>query len=251
MVTTYYWRVKPNFGDLLTPFLLKKFSGLDSEWVRPERAQLALLGSILEQFPEDWEGVIAGAGKLHENTKLSFPNARILAVRGPLTAKGLKNKPILADPGLLADELVRRPLKEYDLGIVPHWTDNTLEFDPRFTIYNPRIIRVSDDPLEVIREIGRCKKIVSSSLHGIILADAFQIPRRIEISPRMLTHAHQEGGLFKWRDYSASIGMKLEIGVTRLPDPFIITEKQHELYDMFKELRNIFKCQDDLKRNLT
>ena len=238
----YYWKGKKNFGDLLTSLLINKFSHLTSQWSSPEEAELVVVGSILEHLPPDWKGFIAGCGKLHERTEVKLPHAKILALRGPLTAKGIKGSYILADPGLLADELVKDQDKQYDLGIIPHWTDNNLEIDPRFKKFNPRIIRVSDDPLKVIAEIGRCKKIVSSSLHGIILADAFGIPRRIEIPPRALSHPHQEGGLFKWKDYSESIGMKLEIGLTQEADRNIIIEKQNELFDVFEEIKSIFSC---------
>jgi len=241
LVKAYYWNKKANFGDALTALLLKRFTRLDTQWAEPDKAQLVMVGSVLEQLPTNWSGVIAGAGKLHEKTVLDFPKAKILAVRGPLTAKGLKGDFALGDPGLLADELVQLEDKQYDLGVIPHWTDHTLEFDKRFLKYNPKIIRVGDDPLEVIREIGRCKKIVSSSLHGIILADAFGIPRRIEISPRALTHSHQEGGLFKWRDYSLSLGMELEIGVTQLPDKNKVVEKQFEIFDVLEEVTEIFR----------
>jgi len=240
LIKTYYWEKRSNFGDALTSLLLIRFIRQSSEWASPEDAELVMVGSVLEQFPKDWSGVIAGAGKLHEKTSVSFPNAKILALRGPLTAKGVKGNFVLADPGLIADELVPLEDKQYNLGIVPHWTDKTLEFDKRFLQFNPKIIRVNNDPLEVIKEIGRCKKIVSSSLHGIILADAFGIPRRIEIPPRALTHPHQEGGLFKWNDYSASIGMKLQIGVTQEIDKNIIMEKQFELFDVFEEIKRIF-----------
>lgn len=240
MVKTFYWNKKNNFGDLLTAHLLFRFSHLTAQWAPPESAELVLVGSILDLLPKDWSGVIAGAGKLHEKTSISFPNARILALRGPLTAKGVKGNFVLGDPALLADELVGTVEKKYDLGIVPHWTDTTLEHNPIFLRYKPKIIRVSDDPLSVIKQIGECKKIVSSSLHGIILADAFNIPRRIEIAPRMLTHMHQEGGLFKWHDYSASLNMKLEIGVTQEVDRNRVVEKQHELFGVFEEIEEIF-----------
>lgn len=238
LVKVYYWKSKPNFGDLLNPLLLKRFALLDTEWSEPQDAELVAVGSVLDRLPKGWAGTVAGAGKLHENTVLDL-RGKVLAVRGPLTAKGLKNV-ALGDPGLLADELVKREDKRYELGIVPHWTDATLEFNKLFLRYNPRIIRVGDDPLEVIREIGRCKKIVSSSLHGIILADAFGIPRRIELAPRMLTHPHQEGGIFKWKDYSASLNMPLEIGVTKTPSSLMVSERQHELYDVFRQLRRMF-----------
>lgn len=236
----YYWNQKKNFGDQLSSLLLKKFSHLNSELVKPSEAELIIVGSILEQIPENWNGIIAGVGKLHEKTRLNLSNAKILALRGPLTAQGVKGNFVLGDPGLLADELVPQPDKIYNLGIIPHWTDTTLEFDPRFTKYNPKIIRVSDDPLKVITEIGQCKRVVSSSLHGIILADAFNIPRRIEMAPRMLSHIEQEGGLFKWLDYSASINMKLEIGLMQQADRNKIIEIQHDLFDVFQEITKMF-----------
>jgi len=209
-------------------------------WAEPQDAELVGVGSVLDKLPENWTGVVAGAGKLHEKTRLSLEQAVILALRGPLTAKGIRGHYALGDPGLLADELVPLPEKEFDLGVIPHWTDHTLAGDPRFIKYHPMIIDVRNDPLKVIADIGRCKKIVSSSLHGIILADAFGIPRRIEISPRALSHAHQEGGLFKWRDYSLSVGMELTIGKTQEPDRNVVLERQYELFDVFEEIERIF-----------
>lgn len=236
-MNVYYWKDKKNFGDALAPHIVKRFLHVDAEWSSPENADIVVIGSILDKLPHDFRGLIVGCGKLYEESVLDLPYAPVLALRGPLTANTTGTSIVLADPGLLADELVGYQNKIYNLGLVPHWTDMTLEIDPRFTKYNPKIIRVSDDPLEVVRQIGQCKKIVSSSLHGIIVADAFGIPRRIEIPPRILTHSHQEGGLFKWRDYSASIGMELKIGVTEQTNKDVIKQKQHELFDVFKIIR--------------
>ncbi len=229
-----------NFGDLLGPLLLEKFCHLKSEWADREKAQLVIVGSILEHLPVNYSGVIAGCGKLHEGSELSFPQAIILGFRGPLTAKGFKGNITLADPGLLANELIPMEDKEYSLGIVPHWTDKTLEHNPIFKKFHPKIIRVGDDPLKVIREIGQCRKIVSSSLHGIILADAFNIPRRIEIPPMALSHPYREGALFKWEDYSASLNMKLKIGETQEADRNLVADLQSELFDMFEQIKSIF-----------
>ncbi len=237
----YYWNKKRNFGDLLGSYLIKRFTNLPTTWSPPESSELVMMGSILEHLPNYYTGVIAGIGKLHQNsTPPDLEYSTILALRGPLSAKGIKGNFVLADPGLLADELVPQEDKEYDLGLIPHWTDFTLEKLPLFKQYNPKIINVLDDPLKVISEIGKCKKIVSSSLHGIILADAFGIPRRIEVAPRLLTHPHQEGGLFKWHDYSASLNLKLTIGVTQEVDRNKVIEKQHELFDVFQEIKGIF-----------
>lgn len=238
----FYWKDQKNFGDLLTGLLIKKFTNLTTEWSEPATSEVVMVGSILHHLPQNYAGVIAGCGSLYADRKYDFPNAKILAVRGPLTLSRIKTQgvsPVLADPGLLADELVGYQDKKWDLGIVPHWSDTTLERNETFLQYNPKIIRVTDDPLEVIRQIGSCKKIVSSSLHGIILADAFGIPRRIEIAPQMLSNPH-EGGLFKWEDYSASIGMKLKVGLTQDADRNIVTDRQHELFDVFQQVKKLF-----------
>lgn len=237
----YYWKAKPNFGDLLSTLLVKHFTGLDSQWSTPRLSELIVVGSILEHMPKRWGGVIAGAGKLKESTTVDFPNANILALRGPLTAKGLAGNFAIGDPALLADELVPLQDKQYNLGIVQHWSDKSLETNPLFTQYKPHIINVGHDPLKVITEISKCKKIVSSSLHGIILADAFGIPRRIEIPQLALDKPEQEGGLFKWQDYNASINLPFKVGVTQEADRHTVADRQSELFDVFQEIKFLFR----------
>ncbi len=231
----YYWIGRPNFGDLLTPLLLARFAQVDAVWAKPTDAEVVVTGSILEHLPPDWHGIVAGIGRMHP-VQLSLNDARILAVRGPLTANGLGRVPVLGDPALLADELVKPQPKTHKLGLVPHWTDHDLERRPEFLKYDPLIIRVGDDPHRVIAQIASCRKIVASALHGIILADALGIPRRVEIAPMMLSNPAREGGLFKWEDYHLSLGMKLEIGITREADRNRVVEKQHELYDVLAEV---------------
>lgn len=240
-IGVYYWNKYANFGDRLTSLLLKRFTGLDSEWSQPHGADLVMVGSIMHHLPKHFKGVIAGIGKLHETTSNIFPEAKTIGLRGYLSAKGIKGNIAIGDPALLADELVPLVDKEYDLGIVPHWSDDQLAQTPVFQQFKPLIIDVTDDPLWVITQICRCHKIVTSSLHGAILADAFGIPRRIELAPRMKTHPHEEGGVFKWRDYLSSIGEELELGKTKQADYDKIIDKQHELYDLFTEIGSIFK----------
>lgn len=243
----YYWNAHKNFGDAIGSLLLKRFSKIDSEWSSPDESEIVICGSIIDKLSPDYKGIIAGAGLLKDNQPVRFfHNAKILAVRGPLTSERLiqttnksRSKIVIADPGLLADELVGAQDKIYDLGVIPHWTDTVLEHNPTFTKYSPKIIRVTDDPLQVIKEIGQCKKIVSSSLHGIILADAFSIPRRIEIAPRMISHPEQEGGLFKWKDYSASVNMEFRTGITEEPDRNLIIDMQNSLFNVFEQIKNL------------
>jgi pyruvyltransferase len=201
-------------------------------------ADLISVGSLLHLLPQDWSGIVAGSGTLFENTPRRFNNAQVLGVRGPLTARGMRNAGTLAigDPGLLANELVVAH-KEHDLGLVPHWSDTDLEHRPEFKKYKPLIIRPDGDPKWVLRQIGSCRKIVSSSLHGIIVADAFGIPRRTETTPRFL----KEGGDWKFRDHNAAVGVPFELGKTQEAPRWMVQDRKHEIYDMLRAVGDLLR----------
>lgn len=231
--TCYWWVGHPNFGDLLTPLLLQHYCDLAVKWSPAKTADLLCVGSVLDQVPARWDGTVIGSGMLFENSVVNLHHATVLALRGPLTAKlvrGVRGTPVLGDPGLLADELVTVE-KRHELGIVPHWSDTRLEHRQEFKRYNPLIIRPSQDPLEVLRQIGSCRKIVASSLHGIILADAFGIPRRTEMTERFA----REGGDFKFRDHCAAVGVPFKVGVTQEAPRAKVQDRQHELFDMLED----------------
>lgn len=233
--TTFYWRDKPNFGDYLGPLLLDYFADVSTIWVPAPAAQIVSVGSLLHIVGPEYKGIVLGSGKLFEDTPTP-KHANILGLRGPLSAMDYKGEIAIGDPGLLADELVTVE-KRHDLGIVPHWSDRDLEHRPEFKKYHPLIIRPESNPLDVLRKIGSCRKIVSSSLHGIIVADAFGIPRRTEMTARFAT----EGGSFKFRDYNASVGVPFRIGVTQEPARHVVQERQHEIFDSFQEAGDILR----------
>ncbi len=236
-ITSYWWRKIPNFGDALAPLLLDRFADADLEWAPVADASIVSIGSVLEHLPPRWAGYVCGSGKLKEDSHIDLSHATILALRGPLSARGIKGNYALGDPGLLADELVGPQEKQWDLGIIPHWKDN--ELGPRFRalIRPPSTTRLIDprlDPLTVVREIGACKRVVTSSLHGLITADAFGIPRRLEISPKLLNTT--EGGDFKFRDYHASISTQFEVGRMTEPSRWAVEDAKYQIYDAFKVL---------------
>ena len=239
VVGTYWWTDVLNFGDWLSPYLLDRFSEVTAALSPVPAADLVAVGSVLEHV-RGWRGRwVVGSGKLHESTTVNVGRAKILGLRGPLTAKGVPGDYALGDPGLLADELVPLPAREHKLGILSHWTDTELATRPEFLRYKPLVINSRAMPLGVISQIGSCDKIVTSSLHGLIVADAFGIPRRFEPAKTMARPS--EGGLFKFRDYHASINMPFEPGVTATPNRHMVEDRQHQLYDMLRELGRLVR----------
>lgn len=235
MFKMYWWREVENFGDALAPLLLEHFTGLKVEWDTISHSSIISMGSILEHVPPLWDGYILGAGRLFEGSRIHTKAAKIISLRGPLSARGIAGKYPYADPGVLADALVGYQEKKYNLGIVPHWLDRGLaQSFPKLVPKNfsVKIINPRDEPLEVLRQIGSCRRIVTSSLHGMIAADAFGLPRRVELCPRL----EQEGGTFKFRDYSASLGMDFKPGVMMKAPLFRFEDIRFAAYDAYQKL---------------
>lgn len=240
MVTkAWWWRGRSNFGDCLTGPILKRFCDIDVEYADLESADVVGVGSVLGLLPRGWGGTVLGAGRMHQALPVRLRDARVLALRGPLSAAGIPGDFALGDLGLLAPWLIEPVSKRFRLGVVPHWSawDDPKEAVWGFDQYDPLYINVAHDPLHVLRLIASCEKIVTSSLHGAIVADAFGIPCRIEYARRF----DREGGVFKFRDYHASIGLPFELGKTRTASRFAVEKVQHELIDVLSAYETIAK----------
>jgi len=241
LVRAYWWSKYDNFGDRLTAPILDHFLDFEVKQSAVQDADIVGIGSVLEHLKEFY-GFVVGTGKLHEDfdirANLDLGYCQIIGLRGYLSAKGLGDIPV-GDLGLLADELVTVPTRDISLGIVPHWSDSKLAHDTRFIgNFSRLVIDVADDPLEVVRQIGRCERIVTSSLHGAITADAFGIPRRIEICENMISDPN-EGGVFKFRDYHSTCGLRFRPGLIQKPLYSKIVDRKNEIYDMLDYLKRL------------
>ena len=207
-----YWRTcgyrLGNFGDELVPHILRRAMGISH--VEPASsfadADLVSIGSILSEIPHDFHGWVWGTGAMFYQAPVEVPRARVRAVRGLLSAHRLGYKPpALGDPGLLVDSiLVPMDGPRWELSIVPHYADFNDEGLCRFLRRNPdvHVIDTCASVLTVLSEIKRSSAILSSSLHGLVCADAFGIPRRwLWLSDRLA------GGDFKFRDYESVYGV--------------------------------------------
>ena len=206
VVGTYWWVGLPNFGDDMTPWLLPRY-GVVPVHRRAAEARLAGAGSILEHLPPHFDGAIWGSG-LMDDRQFRLPRAKVLAVRGRLTAEriGAPEGVALGDPGVLIARRMRRPALRWDVGLIPHLSHRS---NAAFLALaetrglRVRVIDVRRTASRTAREIGACAAIVTTSLHGLITADAFGIPA-LWTSPE----PPLSGGDFKFRDYESVITPK-------------------------------------------
>ncbi|WP_169748922.1 polysaccharide pyruvyl transferase family protein [Gynuella sunshinyii] len=172
-----------------------------------------VIGSILQHANSHTQ--VWGSGLISEHSKLKESPRHIHAVRGPLTRAALKLQgiacpEIYGDPALLLPRFFpNEQKKRYKLGIIPHNDHAGFPFPPQLTENDDiKIISLRDGFKNVLETIQRCENIVSSSLHGLIVADAYNIPSR-----RLVFNGKLYGGDFKFSDYYRSIKMPDEIPV--------------------------------------
>lgn len=213
------------------------------------------IGTLLDgEKYKDSHTVIWGSGYSGADRALTTPQ-KVLAVRGPksreyLQSQGIDCPEVYGDPAILLP-LVYQPRRgvqcsivassvqevqkaSYRLGIIPHVID----------LHHPVIEEIrekhADEILiidlahykkwtDVIDQICSCERILSSSLHGLIVSDAYQVPSCwIELTGKI------SGGDFKYLDYAAS--------VSRIFSTPILIESFADFTDVVEHADTYFSC---------
>ncbi len=202
VLPVYWWDGHPNFGDALTPWVLARY-GIVAVHTPISSARAVGIGSLVDQLPDDFTGTIWGSGLLRE-TDRHLPGATALAVRGPLTRDrlGLSDDEVaLGDPGLLVGRHLLRRQERWQLGVVPHGLHHADEALGRLARGDGvRAVDVRSTPSVVMGQVARCGAVLTTSLHGLIVADALGIPAAWTQRQPLLW-----GQDFKFRDYEAVV----------------------------------------------
>lgn len=232
-----YWKDVPNLGDLLSPYIIGKLSNRDITYKRRwwgwkpylkelcrifihrqwldlpdlthpfERVALGV-GSILHYA--NYNSIVWGSGFMNDHESTNTKKKNIRAVRGWLSASNVGGGETVGDPALLMPLLVPKPAadKAFEIGFIPHWAEHD-DFAGRIYPALDTSVRAAaavinfktTDIEHTISQICQCKFILSSSLHGLILAHAYGIP-----ALWFINRANDIDG-FKFRDYFSSVNL--------------------------------------------
>lgn len=205
--------------------------------IRLKMKNYLVIGSTIDMLctkkTEIW-----GAGIIDETKSLRIKPHKVYAVRGPLTRKrlleqGVECPEVYGDPALLIPYYYKPKVKKkFLLGFIPHRSN--LDRIDDFTIDGIRLSERNDVQVidlskydrwtDIIDQICSCENIISGSLHGLIMAEAYKIPNLwIEFGNRLI------GGHFKFHDFFLSIGRDRE-------SPYIIEDYELSIKDIKKEL---------------
>lgn len=206
-----------NWGDKINPWFIESLSGkpvvhANDVFNLPGIRIFVCIGSVVGQIPNSGSTFyIWGPGMLQESSLLMDGKRKFLGVRGPKTHHALRRQGwdvdsiegCYGDPALLLPRLYT-PVgkgKEYRLGIIPHYLDKNNPCWTEFKGSGVLFIDVFERELEFIEQVCQCQNIVSTSLHGLICADAYGVPSAwIAVDDRSVDKD------FKFVDYYSSLG---------------------------------------------
>lgn len=183
----YWWQPKNgtvNVGDHLSKVTVEAMLALrdlDLLQKRDKRRRLFAIGSVLHNA-RDGETVWGSGinGKIPQEQH-RFSDLDVRAVRGPLTRKvlmdrGLQVPEVYGDPALLMPLLFREELigtaRRNSFVVIPHFN----EPPEKYAAYRQQLVLPTAKPLAFVAALLGAEKVVSSSLHGVILAEAYGIP---------------------------------------------------------------------------
>jgi pyruvyltransferase len=205
-VELVYWRPAQgdNFGDFLSQVVTTKVLADAGHFIgegtsQPQR--LLAIGSILH-LARDGDHIWGSGvnGKIKED-RYRFKRLHVHAVRGPLTReflmkRGIPTPEIYGDPALLLPRLLQgrfRPSGDLPFVLVPNLND--LPLIRSF----PNVVSPMLPWNSCIEQIIRGRFVIASSLHGLIIAEAFGLPAR-------LLRLSERENLFKFEDYALGTG---------------------------------------------
>lgn len=215
-VNTYWSSGTLNFGDWIGPHLLKHMTGrqpIQGNRQGNSTRVIYTVGSIAGWFKRNnvdvWgSGLIKPLTSDEIAIRSKLTGVKIHAVRGKLTKHELERSlgwtvpDVFGDPALLAPDMIAAPKsKSHEISLIPHYVHRD-SVRPDSTMVQS--VDVRRDIREVIPQIVSGNSVISSSLHGLIIAQAYGIPWVwLDVVDRPLT-----GNDFKFEDFFTCLDRK-------------------------------------------
>lgn len=172
---------RANFGDALTPWIIKQVTGRYPWFARPAWPveKYMVTGSVVEYAREHC--TVWGAGIIARDDRVCS-QAKLVAVRGPLTRAraiecGAECPEVYGDPALLLPRLYQpQTNRRRVMGVIPHFSDHARVAAAWKESDEIQLIDIQSTVESVIEQINSCELIISSSLHGLIASHAYGVP---------------------------------------------------------------------------
>lgn len=169
-----YWNPEAtNFGDTLTPVILRHLGYRVENAARTDTGKVLAVGSVMNALRAG--DVVWGSG-VQFDQRYPGEGVTFLAVRGPITRSSIDGghvPQVYGDPALLLPEIFNPEVsRRHKVGVMPHFTDLARA---RRLYPDALLIDVTGDWRQVIRQVKSCEQVITTSLHGVIACDAYDV----------------------------------------------------------------------------
>ncbi|MDQ0467179.1 polysaccharide pyruvyl transferase family protein [Labrys wisconsinensis] len=180
-----------NFGDIAAAETVERLTGGRVRVPGKDERKILTIGSVLHTARDG--DIVWGTGAKGTKMELdpSVKHLHAYACRGPLTLGVLLRSGIdiskirhFFDPGCLVPRLYAKEIAAWKaspnyrpggIRVVPHYRDDLL-FRREYPEYSDSFVSVDCTPLGMVEALLGADVVVSSSLHGVIFAEALGIP---------------------------------------------------------------------------
>ena len=219
------WTGGHNFGDDMNLDLASAVLKIRREevWSTTRRSfdgkVLAIGSTLTHSMPNDMvfgTGLAVSSPDAAPESRLwkRLTHTRIYSLRGPISARaiarfGLSSPKSYGDLGITASILIWPDLQyrkeaTHDVCVIPHATDETLKLESYER--NLTVFSISPEfPKYLTERMLTCSRVISSSLHALMIAQAYNIPAFWYSGP-------DSPKIDKFLDYFLGVGI---VGVTR------------------------------------
>ena len=216
MKLVYFRGAHPNFGDdlnaVLWPALAPELFGPTAP--APEHGVLGI-GTIIGMAAPGAERLhVMSSGVGYSPIEPADPPRRLWCVRGPLSARALGADPdvALTDGAILSPRVITAPASSGETVVAPHYESLLAGgWQAACAAAGMRLVDPTGAPEPVIQAIAAAKLVITESLHGAIVADTYGVPW-------IAFAASGNFSVFKWTDWTRSVGVDLRVHVAPAPD---------------------------------
>lgn len=255
-----------NYGDALNPLLFNELTGVEiqnKDYI-PTIFSAVKIGfkyistldkSIIDATVFPWQKTIVGIGSIIRmsnkraciwgsgfmNETERCKGGTVYAVRGKLTSEKLVDQgfplcDVYGDPALLLPLFIPAQKANIKIALIPHYKEVDYfikNYGDRYHIINLK----SRDVERITKEIASCEYVLSTSLHGLIVAHAYQIPAL------WIKHGYIDTDGFKFYDYFSSVGIPFYDGIENINT---VLENESNWRDLFSQYSDMCLINIDL-----
>lgn len=189
-ILAYWWDSRANFGDAAGPWLIRAMTGknvINTRFTQTKGRALGSIGSLFQMLNRGrldmWgSGILypPSDGQIRKLKRLK--GISVHAVRGPRTRAILQEQldwevpAIYGDPALLFPRYLKpsAPRDHHRIAFVPH--KHHRKYFNRGLPSQVAKLSVADDVETVVTAIATAGVCISTSLHGLIFAQAYGVP---------------------------------------------------------------------------